>query len=235
MTRLRSKETSMVVFAAIFAVLSYSLAAFAWPPTFGPEFTFTNAKIYEASQSEEKRVKISLRDEMLETIKGKCPKCSFGPASDGTPDAVRVTFPDDWWFQVSLDPGVIEVQAKPETFERYRQLEPRIREFIFKSANKVDLAPHPNLGGGHIHMGLLSAFDNNQLLFRNYVVDTMNHPELAMGIFSKDYINSPPVAILGEEAKKEMKAVLAEFDADPKMTIEKFAQAIQSVFIKRPT
>jgi hypothetical protein len=77
----------------------------------------------------------------------------------------------------------------------------------------MGLKPHPRVGGGHVNVDVNTAFpDNNALLFRNFVVDQANHPELIAGIFGNHTGNAPPISALEPQLHSVFADVIQIFD-----------------------
>ena len=221
--------------------IALSCPAYAWPPTFGGEFTFTNPAIQAAQEGSFVNSDQSegARDRMAEILKTRCAggECTLETIQNhyGV-DTVRVTYRDGWWFQVSTDPAVVEVQTKAATYEQLLAMKERIQKDIFDVAKQAGMTPHENTGGGHIHIGMTSALDDSALLFRNFDADFENHSELSSGILSHDHSNSPPVAALTTEQKTKFAKVLADFDHGRLRTVRAFAKRLQAdVYAQTPS
>jgi hypothetical protein len=117
-----------------------------------------------------------------------------------------VTFADDWWYSMSLDPGVIETQTKPMTLEQAKgEAGVRIRKYVFDVASDLGLHAEASFGGGHIHLDVASTFGTNEQLFGDFVAD-FESEALAMEVFEHDPVNAPRTAYArGPEAKTEKK------------------------------
>ena len=134
--------------------------------------------------------------------------------------AFRVTYPDGFWFLVGLDTGVVEVTAQPQTRESYQANHARIQGDIFEFADSLGLRPHERIGGGHHNLGLLSAFGNpdgtlNELMFRNFLVEQANHPELPWGILGNHLGNAPPFSALSAQQQGALERLIREYDLAP--------------------
>jgi len=138
-----------------------------------------------------------------------------------------VTYRDGVWFDISLDPAVVEVQASPMTASEWAKNSDRFQKDVFETAKFIGLEPHPDIGGGHIHIGLDSAFEQDSMLFRNFIVDFTNHPELARGVLSHDESNSPALADAENEIKEEFQKVIHYFDQGLIRRIEDLAHKIE--------
>jgi len=223
--------------------LTLSSRAFAWPPTFGAEFTFTNGKLWAASIGKKNVVRTveneAARNAMTDVLLELCKRrgdCSISFSNDKYNHKVaRVIYNDGWWFQMSLDPSVVEIQTKPSTLKELTAIKDRIQNDIFESAKKVDLQPDLHAGGGHIHIGHKSALDDDARLFRNFVVDYANHPELALGVLEDDLMNAPPIAALTAEQQEAFAEVIERFDQGKIKSIRRLAKEInENVFFTNP-
>jgi hypothetical protein len=227
---MRSFPFRSLLILAPFLLLLAEHAAFAF--LYGAEFTFTKPALIGAANAMgpgvvDNPLSEPLRLAMVREVIERCPECGIKVFRDpkGLP-VTRFTYPDGWWFQVALDPGVIEIQTRPSSYERFHEMIPRMQKDIFgaAAAEGVNMFPHQNTGDGHFHIDIEEAFEGNRLWFRNYLVDKMNHPELAKGVMqSGTYfhtLNAPPLAEVGEEAQGRFAQVIADFDADPSMTIK---------------
>jgi len=219
----------------------FSLTAAAAPAAkFGPEFTFTNPKLVNAakeprqSETEENRAAQALWFKRVSKVCKVTRACTVTPTQDKHGrNAFRVTYQDGWWYQVELDVAVLEIQTKPGTVEDFKKLEKRIQHDIFDFAKEMSLSPHERIGGGHISIGL-DAFEANAPLFRDFLVDTANHPELTYGIFGNHLGNAPPVSALPPESQEAFKKVIRDFDHDPG-SIQALAKKIETeVYTSNP-
>lgn len=237
----------------VLGIYLLSVVAQAQNATYGAEFTFTSFDLAFAKSAEHGRahtVSTSENDraleEMRKTVASLCAhrsgaeKCRIEFIKDprGLP-SYRVIYPDGWWWQMALDPGVIEVQTKPSTANELRSLKERMRQDIFATAAKTQLLkskadprpgliPIPQIGGGHIHIGNDSAFGNDAKLFRNFLVDYANHAGLAMGALGNDDINAKAFAHLKPEQRAGFEQAIREFDEGKIKTIKQLASAIET-------
>jgi hypothetical protein len=194
--------------------LLFSQQSFAWPPTFGAEFNFSNPVVLKSGKPLEVNSTESeaARDKMMEIIKSVC--ATRGDCSVQTSEnhygvtTHRVKYKDGWWFDIATDPRVVEIQTAPSTVEQLEKYKQRIQEDIFGSAEKTGLSVTDitkvfghGWAAGHIHIGASSAFDGNAQLFRNFLVDYVNHPELGTGLFSNDWSNAPPLTALPKKIR----------------------------------
>src|SRR6185437_16273691 len=127
-------------FVSVFLLLAVLAApARAWPPTFGAEFTFTNDDLI-SRQSEgfgirsptlrtQTPANLEARDKMRAAVALKCEE-----TKECTIDGNTVKYTDGWWFKISTDPAVIEIQTKPQTLGELKKNRDRIQSAIFDSA-----------------------------------------------------------------------------------------------------
>ena len=217
-----------VLLSTAFTLALHS-AALAKPGKVGGEWTFASAETIEAGRAiPEKGVgqhdKI-INGAMNKWLKHIAQRCGQGCRIVGN----KIHVGQDFWFELHNDPWVIEVTAEAKDSDdlRRRELAAKYQDMIWESAAEVGLRPHARVGGGHMHFDIESHFGSNALLFRNFVVDLINHPELYMGILSLDYLNAPPLAIQKAEQRQALKALLRRFD-EGKMTIKEFKTAMNS-------
>lgn len=202
-------------------------SAWAWPPKFGAEFSFTNDLLDQVEDAG-----TSIRNEWAKKMKDICKKrgdCTVKATVDKYNNRIfTVEYTDGFWFQVSVDPGCIEIQTKPSSLVELNAMKKRMQKDIFDMAKTFDLLPHEVIGGGHINIGAESAFDKNHKLFRDFVVDFMNHPELGEGALDVgDIINAPTLADNGPVAMKNFDKVIKDFDNGKIVSKEALALAIQ--------
>ena len=183
---------------------------------FGPEWTFTNEKMINASENIPSDVvnKVNQKAlaDWLQHLKSQ-QKYRFEILKDsryGT-DLIRIFDLDGWWVQISMDPGVIEVHAKPSTKETFLKKKNFIEETVFIQAKAFGLNPHRHEGSGHIHLSF-SHF-NTYLHFRNFLVDLYNHDFL----FSQILVDKPrsgatPLSAMPAEFQRRLSNILAEVD-----------------------
>jgi hypothetical protein len=207
--------------------------------TFGAEFNFTNAEILADtndvfavnSPSSE-----SARDTFLKKTLENCKNCSFEKIynSYGVLN-YKILYPDGWYFVIATDPGVVEVQTKPSTEKQIEKNLKRIQADIFDTAFKSDLFPASRFlgqkwAGSHIHVGAISAFGKNESsvrLLKNFMVDFTNHPELALGIFTEDLVNAPPLHKLPREQQENFKKIIHDVESGKINSIHDFAKKIR--------
>lgn len=226
-----------------FALLA--LPAYAWPPTWGAELTLTNQKLIAADYGPDRDETKSPENyaaqlDLLAHIRRLClaEKCLIASKTDkyGN-EAFTVNFPDGWWFRVTLDPGVIEIQTRETTLTELKNLEGRIQKFIFDAGASVGLQPHEAIGGGHIHIGDESTFGGDDRLFRNFLVDMINHPEAVIGIFGDrtGIANAFPFTSLPEILFGKLTALIEKFDAGKIQGRHALVEAINNkVYVAMP-
>lgn len=210
-----------------FLVLMLALVAKAFPPTYGAEFEFTNMELHQGTGSRLRGREAGAARAMALRIHELCLSagCSVEEIKGKWESDYRVKFRDGWYFVVSYDPLVVEVQTKPSTLEELRAHRELMNRLIFSAAQDVGLSPHESKAG-HFNVGVLSAFGNDPKLFLRYFVDYANHAELAYGIFRKEMRKSPPLAALPVESHEALREIIAEVEAGRLRTVAEVAVAI---------
>jgi hypothetical protein len=126
--------------------------------------------------------------------------------------AAQFTSPRDWWFDVVKDSGGpgLEIRMSPLTVREFERYSADIEDAIFASARNLNMWPQLFRGGGHINIDL-NYFLTKPILLRNFLVDLVNHSELALGIMSYDTNNAVPIP-LSEALFENFKGRISEFD-----------------------
>jgi len=193
--------------AALLLSVAATLSAGAAPPIaglYGPEFTFT----HNGSVPPEKMA-LYLNHLRNHLIKNQPQGAKF---SEKMSTYSTFTSPNGWWFEVTNNPGVIEIRMSPLTVADTRRFKDDIQDAIFVSAANVELFPWDYLGGGHMNFDT-RIFGGSVLLARNFLVDFWSHSELSMGILNYDTNNAMPLALYGDDEIAGIKAVIARADA----------------------
>lgn len=139
-----------------------------------------------------------------------------------------VEFTDGWAFRISLDNAVIELITSPTTPKQMKVLAERMENYLFAAAREIGLTTEFYQGGGHIHLGVASSFQGNPVLFRNFIVDFYNNPEV-WGEILGDYRNpnTPTISELPEEYVQEFYRIIKEFDEGQHQSIYELAKQIE--------
>jgi hypothetical protein len=153
------------------------------PVRFGPEFTFMQDPTLIHGGD--------LSDQMRKHLIENQPIGAKFTLDQGYRDRLRLISPNGWWAAVDNDSGGFEVNVNPMTPTEYKQYAEDLQDAIFVSAANIGHFPALWQGGGHINIDL-GSFQGNLLLFRNFLVDILNHNELYMGIFNYDFRNARP-------------------------------------------
>lgn len=215
-------------------------------PLFGWELEFTNSKLQSSNFGENgaqgNKDNDAAREKWIEVIRKLChpDRCRIEDIEGwvwwrkGSGEIVesweetasfRVIYPDGFWYQLSYDSHVVEVQVKPSTFETLKQNEERLQSDLFDTAKKVGLKPTRG-EETHVHVGAEAAFDMNLLQIRNYLVDGVNHPEFSY-LFSTSIHNAPPLAALTPEQYRAFEVIVADVDSRKMKSVEDFIKAIR--------
>jgi hypothetical protein len=123
----------------------------------------------------------------------------------------RVTARDGFHFDITCDPGCIEIKAPPQTLSEWKQHAAFIDEVAFGVARQVGLYPEPMVGAGHFNFDIASAFAGDPRHFFAFFSDFANHPELAEGVLGNDWANAPALrAIQPQRQLKGLESILAD-------------------------
>ena len=221
----------------------------AWPPTFGTEFNFTSAGLESAWN--ERGVKANWsgsswqvpgkaeRDaatEFAKQVVGLCGGDCVSTAHRGKFGHTEylIKFKDGWGFNISMDPGMVEIQTEPETAGVVQANAERYQKYVFEAAEKAGLAPHRPPGGStqdvaaHLNVGFRSAFGDDPRKFMRFFIDYANQPALALGVFGKDPYNSPTIPHLDISQRKALAAIVADVNAGKFETADQVMKRINS-------
>ena len=126
-------------------------------------------------------------------------------------DAFTVQYPDGWTYTVGFAPNVLEVTGTMESLAALRSRKSLVEQDIFEVAKEIGLTPAEQVGNGAISFDRQSTFGDDALLFRNFMVDQANHPELAQGVLGNKG-TAPPMAALPAGNKKAFVKAIECFD-----------------------
>jgi ankyrin repeat protein len=182
------------------------------PALWGLELTFTNPALCEATKntgnpfSGLNTFSEATQQAWIQKIYKVCKERKQDPVH---PDQChvqenRVTYKDGFYYEVSLDPAVIELQTRPMSKAELEISQNRIKTDIFDLAEGLGLSPHSEIGAGHLHLDIASHFKGNLRLLADFIVDFQNHPTFSMGPLAENYLNAPPLAI---QSKKQRQAL----------------------------
>ncbi len=201
-----------------------------WPkdapnPTFGPELTFDRGNLSErdafarlhaafSAQAKALGFEVHKMGELKDSERGDFLSAnafvvSFPGEKSYTP--VRVVFKPD-----GKSKPVIEVAASPRTYRDYPLKAQEAIEYVFQEMQKLGHRPRADEGGGgHVHMGIESAFQGDARLFRNFVVDLMwNQPQLHSPFLrSRKTSEAKTIHDMGEKYQTEFQKIISEFDS----------------------
>jgi hypothetical protein len=205
------------------------------PAHFGSEFTFTNEEIMAdgkrlGDEQSASPSNLAAMETWKNWVQKECPNCVITKQIDREKNPFyRIEHPTGFWFQIAVDPWVVETQMKPLTLQEYKKLRNVINSLVFEGAKKsAGLTPHRIIGGGHIHLDLETTFKNDARFFRNLFADYQNFPELAVGVFGDHSDNAPPLAVQKKSQREELHRILTNFDTNPfDYSIEELAEEIE--------
>ncbi len=239
----------LVWVTALCPIFHYSISADATEaeidmiePKFGPEFTFTNHDLISASGLSGEIITSpangAARNQWFQLMKKKCAVvgCTYQFLKiRNFPITIRFTYPDGFHYNLSLDPGVIEIQMKPLTLKETIQYSSRIQSDIFDVATQIHLAPDDYYGGGSIHVDKKTGFRDNPLLFLDFVVDYSNHYTLSTDSLGEYLDNAPPILALPRVNQENFAKVIENARSSREKTIEKISkEIIEQVYTANP-
>ena len=205
---------------------------------FGPELTFKpDGNPDETPFSLEDQRKVA--EDLAQTLEQRCKqappteRCKVQRvpgAATYHATMVEVSYPDGFQFKLTQDADVIEVKVSPQTVEGYEKLGARMQQDIFNlmAEHPLRLKPHRYEGAGHIHVDFEGVFDQDPFLFRNFLVDTVNHFELGDGVLGDNRTDGygPTLAFQGAWGINRFREVIADFDAGKLKTAQELALAV---------
>jgi hypothetical protein len=233
--RVRHLTTSIAVLTAAWT----STASWGWPPDVAPEFNFSSSAIRGAWSRQadttmtENPENAAARERMRDIVAKRCGDCQIEAGTDryGV-KKYRVTFTDGWWFDITLDPAVVEITAKPAPLAFYETNETRLSSFIFDIAGEIGLTASL---AGHLNFGVEETFGGDVKLFRNFLVDFLNHVELSRFIVHDgDTFNAPLPIDLSPEQHEAFRKLVDGYDFE-KGTIQDFSQRLLKEVYYRTT
>ena len=207
-------------------------------PTMSSELEFTNAEILKGNHGPEGQAHLSdenlaAQEAWAEKMRNYCKRtktCSVEERYDMTYAMVddddetiltsddypnyRIKYRDGFYYDVTLDPFVIEIKLKPMTLEEAIKHQEKIQRDIFDLAAGMGLHP-PKKESSQIHLGVKSAFGaKNEITenFRNFVAGMiLTHQELWV-LFIDDTSNAPPLSSLHESQTLAFEAIIEDID-----------------------
>ncbi len=223
---------SFVAKMLVFALILHTLPGHAWPPDFAPEFNFTNKELESAWSRQPDRTDTSnptserYREFMLSEIKRRCSDCTYSPGEDRYGiKKYRVTYLDGWWFEITLDPSVIEIISKPATLSAFQQMQSRLQNHIFDAADALGLR---SALAGHINVGTAEGFGGDTRLFRNFIVDLLNHPGMMKQIMhTPETFNAPHIESLKPDQINAFRQLISTYNTETG-NIPDFAKRLQT-------
>ncbi len=199
---------------------------------FGAELEFTNKEIDKASSRSPNLINtptaVKYKNRFKKLVMQGCKGCTATRTKDGYGAAIwRISYPNKFWFEITTDPHTLEIKTKPSTAKQLAKEKGRMQRDIFDVAHKLGtVARYEEASAAHMHIGTKTAFGNNAMLLRNFLVDYSNFPALAGGALHKDYANAPPISRLNAAQVKAFAKVTSP-SAVSKMSVKEFANKLQ--------
>jgi hypothetical protein len=206
---------------------------------FGPEYTFTAPRLWKKNNGPILKFRESQKalKEFIEFLRGELEKKEIPhtlvESEDGHGRTYVLTLKNGVKIEYTVDTYVIEVKMKKMPQVAIEKNRGAIEDLIFKPMERFGLTPRPPLGGGHISIDF-RIFEKNPLLFRNFLVDMANHPELGSGIWGSDLLNAPLIQDLTWSQRLAFKRAIEDFDSGRIQSAEQLANLINSKVYTRP-
>lgn len=233
------------------SIASVLLFAFSTPAlaqiTFGPEFEFGAKRLWHIPWShpmsllteggvEPGEPEARAIEEFAAAVRGRCAGggCIVEPlASHYGPQmpSYRVRFENGYYFDITADPWVVEIRAKPATLEELRAVRDVMQSHIFDVARSIGLSPTGtdmpmNRAAGHVNFGTTSAFGSDGRAYLDFFVDYANFSELAGGALGGDRVNAPGFDRLPAPLREKFFDVIRSLEANPQATPKSVAKAL---------
>ncbi|NQZ00083.1 MAG: hypothetical protein HRT45_05365 [Bdellovibrionales bacterium] len=173
----------------------------------GSEWTFTNDRMLNAENTNNMQAyQIEVIAKWLQRIAAQCASCSVNL------DKSEFTLEGDLTLNVFPDNRVLEWNITAATSTRLRSYEELLQRLIWDTAKGLGLSPHERIGGGHITLDSATHFAGDELLERNFLADTLNHPELSIGGLGLVNGGAKPAAVLEPHILEAIAAEFSKFD-----------------------
>lgn len=200
-----------------------SLSVLASEITYGTEFNFTSDTIARSRVAADEPPGGSERDAaiaMKKAVLKRCPECK-AKQHRGKFGLIEFTilFPDGWDFNISVDPGCVEIQTQPGTLAEIEKQIQRMQSMIFDAAADVGLFPHrsayeqtKNSLNAHLNIGGLSAYRNDPEGLLRFISDYANHPAMGRGLLGASQFNAPLMSELKPSQQIAFQSLLSEMN-----------------------
>ena len=195
--------------------------AFAWPPTYGREYNVSNRKVTKAWRARKSSAPDSMEVQkpgkpeqdaaarVAAEIKNLCGSgCKVVPYENFRPRSTdrkanlnwttefSVQFTSGLTYNVSIDPGVVEVQSMPRTPGQYQESRSVLKNIIYPAFKNAELSTKGETA--HFNIGMNSAFESDPEGLLGFYLVFANRPELMAGILSdEDPSEAKPVRNMG--------------------------------------
>lgn len=228
-TRTFTKLTCAIAFHFFFSPMAEPAE-----PLLSTELEFSNDEIAKQKSSYVNHpMTVKYKNKFKQAVMDKCGDCRAEKKKDAYGANIwRIHFRDGWWFEITTDPGALEIKTKPSTAKRLKQLKYRMQKYIFDTAHSLGTIGRqlPD-SAAHLHIGIQAAFGTNTMQFRNFLVDYSNFHALASDILHSDHANAPALMGLGNHLINEFKKITNPRALEGLTITELAAQLREKVFI----
>jgi hypothetical protein len=168
-------------------------------------------------------------------IKTKCPDCKITMMKDKYKvDKFSVQHPEGAVFEITLDPGIIEVVSRPLSLRKLEASTAILQSLIWDTAAEMGLKPDT---AGHLNFGLDKTIGSDVKLLSRFMSDYFNHTELTEGVLGYlDIQNAPHPERLELEQRQKLKQILsADYSAKADPINELVQDILKGVYFKSTT
>ena len=184
------------------------------------------------------------QNQLTQKIMDECEPCTLETEINkyGVP-SYNITHPDGFWINIDTDPSCVETQMKPMSLSEYEQHAAEIQRLLFDGAESLRLKPDSErgsrnripfrMGGGHIHFGLHSTFEDSTHLL-NFEIDQQNNPFLGTGALGNYPRNAAPLAAQTDRQRNRFAEIVDNFYAHQhEISMEELAEILNSLVFFR--
>ncbi len=240
-SRFMARKRLHIVIAIFFSGF-FALSSYGWPVEVAPELNFTSAALKQAFLDQENKnygsnpLSFLVQERFNNLVIKKCPSCTSVVITDkyGV-KAFRIYVDDDWYFEITLDPEVIEIKFKPISMDKLetKTFQDQIDQLIFNVASELGLE---GARSNHLNFGTKSSgFEDNPLLFHNFLVEYWNNIFFVTGInYSQEDSkwDAPHPEELDQVQRDNLMQILEKFNPSKDSIYQLSQQIFDKVYYK---
>ena len=216
-------------------------------------------RIWKIDQEQAKSANPIARVVNIEEIANKYSEPAKGEVITDLKVTFRLTDGSPFWMVLSADPGTLEVQTMPVTFEEMRAKSEKVLDlYLYRAGADVGLKPQIELGSSHFHISTATAFYKNEVVpvkilgeggkaaeivnvnrpieeqagvFRDYFVSVFNNPSLAYFGDDLDTFFNAPHPAWNDQLSAKLKRLVQAWDKEP-TSVQVLAKRLQDAYVK---